>query len=135
MSGSFPIVPSADARLDIVIEPNNIVRFNYPAINGDLPLFSQIYAFFAGIEKPWTYDCMFNMLPFQGHILMDELGEFAQKWYMLTGGKDNGRKVASISVDPLTIERLPIYKDLFPSRIFRICTTIEEGYAFLNGAK
>lgn len=132
MSSSFPVVPEADALINVVVEQGNIVRFNYPAINSSLPLFSQIYTFFASVDEPWTYDCMFNMLPFQGHILMDELGEFSEKWYALIGGRDVGRRVASVSTDPLTRERFPLYLQLFPTRSFRLCSTVEEGYEFLR---
>ncbi len=132
MYRSQPVVAPEDVRLEFLIEPGHLIRINYPAINFGFKFFEHIRLEFAKVHEPWKYDCMFNMLPFQGHILFDELDEFRASWYEMVGDKDQGRKVASVSVDPLTAERFDTYKVLFPTRTFQLFDTVDSAYAWLR---
>lgn len=133
MYRSEPVVTPEDVRLDFIIESPRLIRINYPAINIGFKLFEHVRLEFEKVDQPWKYDCMFNMLPFQGHILFDELDAFRESWYRMVGDRDIGRKVASVSLDPLTAERFETYKVLFPTRVFRLFHTVTDAYAWLNG--
>jgi len=132
MYRSQPAVRPEDIRLEFVIETDSLIRINYPAINVGFKLFEHVRLEFEKVERPWQYDCIFNMLPFQGHILFDELDEFRESWYRMVGDRDIGRKVASVSLDPLTAERFETYKVLFPTRVFRLFQTVDDAYNWLG---
>lgn len=113
-------------------EPQKLVLIRYV---GDLPgdeIMETITANLEAMEAPWLYDMVFDMRRFEGFVPFEALSGLAQSWAKIAKGRDEGRKVAIISEDPLIQARFSAYQQNFPTRRFRVFREYGEASAWIS---
>ena len=115
-----------------VDETHKIVTVRYiGAIDGD-EIVPQVLDGFAGLERPWDYDCIWDMTRHQGRIDIRDNEILGRGWQELCGGRDTGRRTAVVSSDALIDARLTVSQRLFPFRTIALFGTLESARAWLG---
>lgn len=83
------------------------------------------------IEKPWEYDAIIDMRRHDGTVMASEIEELGMRWALLAQGRDQGRLTAVISEDPLVHARQSTTQSMFPHRITKIFSRLDEGLTWI----
>ena len=121
--------PKIDRRPD-----HDLMVISYPLLGNCTSVPYKVMENVRAEAEPWRWNIVFDMLPFEGHELFAEWEAFASAWYDLAGDKDQGRRIAVISSDPLIAARFAThsYQDLFPTREVRLFSDLDDGLAWAS---
>lgn len=87
---------------------------------------------FQTVDKPWEYHVLLDMRRYNLILDLSQVQQFAEYWANFMQGRDQGRRVAIVSTDPVVRLRMSEYGRIFPTRIFALFETFDEGLDWLG---
>ena len=123
-------------RVSVSVDgPTRIATVRYVgAINGDA-IVPEVLRLYGALERPWAYDCIWDMSRHTGHTETRDNEALARGWQAICGGRDLGRYTAIVSADALIGARLTLTQRLFPFRTLAVFAKIDAARAWLETAR
>ncbi len=129
------VVSAAEQQPKIERQPEHaLMVVSYPVLGNCTSVPFKVMEDVRGEDAPWHWNLLFDMQPFEGHEMFAEWESFARDWYDLAGDRDEGRRVAVVSGDPLIAARFAThsYQDLFPTRQVRLFDRLDDAMAWAS---
>lgn len=123
-----------DFRLTIALEASR----GWVRTKGYGPIDSAAYvdnsiAFFKTLEDPWRYHSLVDWSQCTGFVVYEDLFRLAASWAPYLHRMTAPRKIAVVSVNRLTVARMPSVDQLFPGQIYRPFATVVDAESWLAG--
>ncbi len=89
-------------------------------------------ATYAGLEKPWLYNRIYDLRAFINIVSLDDLKLLIGQWDKIVGRRHAPMRFAMVTDDPVRIARAKAYGPLFPHLDQEVFPTLEEAVAWLK---
>ncbi|ESQ89882.1 hypothetical protein ABAC460_11310 [Asticcacaulis sp. AC460] len=84
------------------------------------------------VDKPWTYDALFDFRRYEAELSGDYLSFLTHKWRALTEGRDRDRRMALVSPCPVLHLQLRELRGAMPDRGIAVFESFDEGLDWLK---
>lgn len=123
------------ARNGIDISVNSTDRyivFTFRGILNGKQMLDATTAAYAGLEKAWLYNRIYDLRPFINIVSLEDLTAMVKQWETIVGRRHAPMRFAIVTDDPVRMARTKAYGPLFPHLDIAAFPEVDDAIAWLK---